>query len=86
MTKEAPIAVLGTFDSKGEEHQFLRTRIQERGCRAVTINVGTKRPPSHAIDIDLYREMAELEKKRPFQGSGHPGSDIKGKNLDSAPL
>jgi len=61
MTNEAPIAVLGTFDSKGEEHQFLRTRIQERGCRAVTINVGTKRPPSYAVDMDLYRETAEEE-------------------------
>jgi uncharacterized protein (UPF0261 family) len=59
MTKEAPIAVLGTFDSKGEEHQFLRRRIQERGCRAVTINVGTKRPPSHAVDIDLYRDISQ---------------------------
>jgi len=59
MTKEAPIAVLGTFDSKGEEHQFLKRRIQERGCRAVTINVGTKRPPSHAVDIDLYQEISQ---------------------------
>ncbi|MCF8128640.1 MAG: Tm-1-like ATP-binding domain-containing protein [Deltaproteobacteria bacterium] len=59
MTKEAPIAVLGTFDSKGEEHQFLKTRIQERGIGAITINVGTKRPSSYAIDMDLYREMAE---------------------------
>lgn len=59
MTKEARIAVLGTFDSKGEEHQFLRRRIQERGCRAVTINVGTKRPPSHAVDIDLYRDISQ---------------------------
>ncbi|MCG6881319.1 MAG: Tm-1-like ATP-binding domain-containing protein [Deltaproteobacteria bacterium] len=59
MTREAPIAVLGTFDSKGEEHQFLRTRIQERGCRATTINVGTKRRPSHDIDIDLYREISQ---------------------------
>ncbi len=59
MTKEAPIAVLGTFDSKGEEHQFLKTRIQKRGCGTLTINVGTKRPPSYSIDIDLYRGMPE---------------------------
>ena len=59
MTKEAPIAVVGTFDSKGEEHHFLKARIQQRECSAITINVGTKRPPSHAVDIDLYREMAE---------------------------
>ncbi len=55
--KEAPIAVVGTFDSKGEEHRFLKTRIEERGCRALTINVGTKGPPLHPTDIDFYREM-----------------------------
>jgi len=57
MISEAPIAVVGTFDSKGEEHHFLKTRIEKRGCGAMTINVGTKRPPSHPTDMDLYREM-----------------------------
>lgn len=59
MMKQAPVAVVGTFDSKGEEHQFLKTRIEERGGRALTINVGTKRPPSHPVDIDFYREMVK---------------------------
>ena len=61
MTKEAPIAVLGTFDSKGEEHQFLKTCIEKRGCGAITINVGTKRPPSYSTDMDLYREMSDAK-------------------------
>lgn len=54
---KASIAVLGTFDSKGEEHQFLKERIQERGCRAMTINVGTGRPPSHPVHVDFYGEL-----------------------------
>ncbi len=57
MSQNTPIAVVGTFDSKGEEHQFLKARIQERGCRAVTFNVGTKHPPSQPVDVDLYGEM-----------------------------
>ena len=62
MTSEASIAVLGTFDSKGEEHDFLKARIESRGCRAMTINVGTKSQPSRFVDLDLYREMhAEKE-------------------------
>ena len=62
MTKETSIAVLGTFDSKGEEHQFLKTRIEERGCRALTINVGTKRPPFHPTDVDFFGEMKKEER------------------------
>ena len=59
MMKKAPVAVVGTFDSKGEEHEFLKTRIEERGCRALTINVGTKCPSSNPVDIDFYREMVK---------------------------
>ncbi len=62
MSQKIPIAVLGTFDSKGEEHQFLKTRIEERGYRALTINVGTKHPPRHPTDIDFHREMEKEEK------------------------
>ena len=62
MMKEAPVAVLGTFDSKGEEHEFLKTRIEERGCKALTINVGTKRPPSNPVDVDFYLKMVKEKK------------------------
>ena len=57
MTKDTPIAIVGTFDSKGEEHQFIKTRIRQRGCRALTVNVGTKHPPSHPVDMDLFGEL-----------------------------
>jgi uncharacterized protein (UPF0261 family) len=46
MNSIAAIAVLGTFDSKGEEHLFLKKAIEQRGLAALTVNVGTKgRPP-----------------------------------------
>lgn len=60
--KETPIAVVGTFDSKGEEHLFLKSRLEERGVRALTVNVGTKQPPAHSVNIDFYAEM-EAEKR-----------------------
>jgi uncharacterized protein (UPF0261 family) len=49
----ACIAVLGTFDSKGEEHRFLKEAIEQRGFSALTIHVGTKAPPAFPPDIDL---------------------------------
>jgi len=57
MKEYAPIAVLGTYDSKAEEHFFLKTRIEERGFRCITINVGTKVPSPSPTDIDLYAEL-----------------------------
>jgi len=42
----ATIAVLGTLDSKGEEHAFLAALIQQRGHRALLIDVGTGGPPT----------------------------------------
>ncbi|MBL8809080.1 MAG: Tm-1-like ATP-binding domain-containing protein [Planctomycetaceae bacterium] len=44
----ATIAVLGTFDSKGAEHQFLADQIRLRGHEPLLIDVGTGGPPSIA--------------------------------------
>ena len=44
---------MGTFDSKGEEHLFLKKCIEARGLHALTINVGTKGPSSFKADLDL---------------------------------
>ncbi len=54
MEKEKTIAVLGTFDSKGEEHSFLKERIRTRGFRTITIHAGTKGPSPFPPDHDLY--------------------------------
>ena len=53
--KEKPaVAIVGTFDSKGEEHFFLKEGIEKRGVPTLTVNVGTKKPSTVPADIDLF--------------------------------
>ena len=59
MEQTTAIAVVGTFDSKGEEHLFLKQCIEKRGCRTLTINVGTKGPSPFSPDHDLYSEIIQ---------------------------
>jgi uncharacterized protein (UPF0261 family) len=59
MGEKLAIAVVGTFDSKAEEHIFLKDRIEQRGVRALTINVGTKAPSPVPVDLDLYKLVIE---------------------------
>ncbi len=65
MKKDASVAVVGTFDSKGEEHLFLKERIEKRGFRSLTINVGTRGPSPFQADYDLYEEMEDEEGHAP---------------------
>jgi len=62
MVKTHAIVVVGTFDSKAEEHMFLRERIEQRGCRAITINVGTKSPSAVSVDLDLFESITKDDK------------------------
>ncbi|UCH20638.1 MAG: Tm-1-like ATP-binding domain-containing protein [Deltaproteobacteria bacterium] len=55
MNTNPAIAVVGTFDSKAEEHIFLRDRIKQRGFPAMTINVGTKNPAPVPVNLDLFK-------------------------------
>jgi uncharacterized protein (UPF0261 family) len=57
MKANSAIVVLGTFDSKGEEHLFLKNEIEKRGLTALTIHVGTKGPSPFVPDFDLFAEM-----------------------------
>ena len=57
MDKIPSIAVLGTFDTKGEEHLFLKQCIEKRGARTITINVGTKKVPPCSVDFDLFKTI-----------------------------
>jgi uncharacterized protein (UPF0261 family) len=57
MKNKAAIAIIGTFDSKGEEHLFLKECIEQRGFQTLTVNVGTKGPSPFTADIDLYGEI-----------------------------
>jgi uncharacterized protein (UPF0261 family) len=50
----ATIAVLGTFDTKGEEHAYVAELIRRRGHRAVGIDVGTLELPQLIPDITRY--------------------------------
>ena len=56
MTPEPVIAILGTFDTKGEEHLFLKKAIEARGLPALTINIGTRIPSPFEVDIDLFTD------------------------------
>src|SRR4051812_27396735 len=47
----ATIAVLGTMDTKGEEHGFVAELIRARGHHALVIDVGTLEPPKILVDI-----------------------------------
>jgi uncharacterized protein (UPF0261 family) len=53
MEKIPAIAVLGTFDSKAEEHIFLKNQIEQKGLKTLTINAGTRMPSPVPVDLDL---------------------------------
>ena len=57
MKIDPAIAVVGTFDSKAEEHLFLKDRIERRGLRALAINVGTRAPSPVGVDVDLFKQI-----------------------------
>lgn len=54
------IAVLGTLDSKGVEHDFLARRIRERGHGTLLIDVGTGEEPALPVDISRAEVAAEI--------------------------
>jgi len=45
------IALIGTFDTKGEEFSFLRDRIEKAGLRTIMIDVGVLGGPTFKVDI-----------------------------------
>jgi uncharacterized protein (UPF0261 family) len=61
----ATIAVLGTLDSKGEEHAFVAALIQHRGHSALLIDVGTGAEPTvvPAITREQVAQAAGLDLK-----------------------
>ncbi len=62
MKTEPAIAVVGTFDSKAEEHFFLNQSIEQRGMRSLTVNVGTRGPSPSRVSIDFFQLMQKSEK------------------------
>lgn len=59
MEQNAAIAIVGTFDSKPQEHLFLKDTIERSGVNTLTINVGTKGPCPFTADFDLYQEISK---------------------------
>jgi uncharacterized protein (UPF0261 family) len=53
------VVVLGTFDSKAEEHTFLKERIAQRGLQTLTVNVGTKSPSPVPVNLDLFESITK---------------------------
>src|SRR5437867_1629914 len=47
----ATIAILGTMDTKGEEHAFVASQIKHRGHQVRVIDVGALEPPKLKPDI-----------------------------------
>ena len=58
MKSDPAIAIVGTFDSKAEEHLFLKERIDQRGLQTLTINVGTGIPSPVQVDVDLFKKIS----------------------------
>jgi uncharacterized protein (UPF0261 family) len=61
MEQQAAIAVVGTFDSKGQEHLFIKKCIERRQIPTLTIHVGTKSPSPFSADFDLYSEIIQAD-------------------------
>lgn len=57
MKTDPAVAVVGTFDSKAEEHVFLKERIEEKGFRTLTVNVGTGAFSPVPVDLDLFKSI-----------------------------
>jgi uncharacterized protein (UPF0261 family) len=64
MKTKPAVAVVGTFDSKGQEHLFLKECIEKRGLPAITVNVGTGKPSPFPVDIDLFPKVKQSVKGR----------------------
>ena len=52
------IAVLGTFDTKGEEHAYVANLIRERGHEVLLIDAGSLDPPSIVPDVSREELVA----------------------------
>lgn len=51
------IAIVGTFDSKGEEFLFLKKEIEKNNIRTITIDIGIKGP---AFLLQIFRQKKLL--------------------------
>lgn len=52
------VVLIGTLDTKGPEHAYLRTSLEEAGASVTMIDIGVKGPPGAIADVTA-REVAE---------------------------
>jgi uncharacterized protein (UPF0261 family) len=60
------VAIVGTLDSKGEEHLFLKELIESKGYSTITIDVGTTGLPKFPPDLSVCKSMdfKDMERSR----------------------
>ena len=60
------VAIVGTLDSKGEEHLFLKELIESKGYSTITIDVGTTGLPKFPPDLSVCKLMdfKDMERSR----------------------
>ncbi len=54
------VAILGTLDSKGKEHQFLKEAIESNGYSTITIDVGTTGASPFPPDYSISKLIASM--------------------------
>jgi uncharacterized protein (UPF0261 family) len=52
MSESAAVALVGALDTKGDEYTFVRTRLEARGLRCVTVDIGVLGSPRSTADLD----------------------------------
>jgi uncharacterized protein (UPF0261 family) len=57
----ATIAVMGTLDSKGYEHEFLANEIKAKGHRVCMIDLGTGQQPCVKVDVTRYEVAKSID-------------------------
>ena len=63
------VALIGTFDTKGEEFSFLRARIENAGLRTLMIDVGVLGSATFEADISQAEVAAAATgARRPPRG------------------
>ncbi len=56
------IAVIGTLDTKGEEHAFVADKIRELGLQAMLIDVGTTNLPTVSADVRMLEIISDFSR------------------------
>ncbi len=86
----ATIAILGTMDTKGQEHAFVADQIKKRGHRVLVIDVGTLEEPrlkpdvtrqevAAAAGIDLETVTAKRDRGQAVEAMSHGAPAILAK-------